>query len=211
MKYPRTVDRFLFALSMQAMEEGVRLRLVATRYVRHPLSGILMNGCYVESPRQLVVATGKPYEEWLPVVVHESGHMDQHSERSRLFFDLVVPPWQENAALLLLDAVRHPDSYEEEDVEDFRRRIILAELDAEQRAVRKIEVYNLPIDPAEYTRRANAYLWAHTMLLETKAWYPEDREPYRLKEVWSQCPDHFENDYYTVPDAFRAAYLLHCS
>ena len=210
MIYPRTVERFLFDLAMHAMQKRVQLRLVATRYVRHPLSGVLMNGCYVESPRQLVVATGKPYTEWLPVVVHESAHMDQHSERSPLFFDLVVPPWNKNASELLLDAVRHPDWYTEEDVQDFLCRVVLAELDAEKRAAQKIDMNNLPLDQSEYIRRANAYLWAHAMLLETKAWYPEGSEPYRTEAVWSLCPDHFDNEYFTVPDAFRSAYLRYC-
>ncbi len=211
MKYPRTVERFLFELAMQCMQDGVQLRLVDTLYVRHPRSGILMNGCYVESPRQLVVATGKAVEEWLPIVVHESAHMDQHSERSRLFFDLVVPPWNKNASELLLDAVRNPKWYTEEDVQDFLQRIVHAELDAEQRAAQKIDVNNLPLDRSEYVRRANAYLWAHAMLLETKRWYPEGSEPYQTEAVWSLCPDHFENDYFTVPNDYRTAYLEHCS
>ncbi len=217
--YPKTVENFLFYLSPYASGHGVELDLAYHReFVVCPATDIEMNGYFISGRRpKLCVAMKKPVSDWLHVLVHESCHMDQWLEGSPLWRDLMVAPWGKSALELFCGAFRggKNDTNEsiplsEEDIEDLFGRIVAAERDCEERAVEKIKAYDLPIDPSEYIRRANAYLWYHAMIPVLGGFYPTGKEPYRIKEVWAHCPDHFDNDYAVVPKILERAYRTYC-
>ena len=210
--YPKIVESFLFDLSLEVSRQGGHLLLTDREYVRHPKSGIMMNGYYSSGrPRKLVVATKKKFTSWLPVLVHESCHLDQDLEGSTVWRDLIVAPWQKDAHELIFEAIQKPEEFDDGDLSDFIRRVQAVERDCEERAVAKIDLWNLPIDEEEYIRRANSYLWYFAMLPELRMWYPTGREPYNNPDVWKNCPNHFAGDYSVVPRPLEEAYIQYCS
>lgn len=50
-------------------------------------------------------------------------------------------------------------------------------LDCERRALAAIAEYDLPIDPADYARRANAYVHFYSHVAKTRRWNLPDRAP----------------------------------
>jgi hypothetical protein len=73
------------------------------------------------------------------------------------------------------------------------------ELDAEMRSVDKIKKYGLPLDVAYYTKRANAYVWFYRAVAKTRKWITA---PYNDQRVLALMPDHFNNDYSSMPAGF---------
>lgn len=129
----------------------------------------------------LAVATGKPFEDWFPVFIHEACHMDQWLDESEYWPDTLDDDYT------ILE--RH---HAGEDVDDkivsALNNIILLEADCERRAVEAIEKFGLPLDPKIYAKHANSYLLFHTKMLTTRSWY--SIAPYEIKKIWSKMPDH---------------------
>jgi len=168
------------------------------------------NGFFSEDPDQLVVATGQPVSRWLPILVHESAHMDQWIEQ--------IPEWSdcyiEGCEIEMFDVVIMWTSHQVELNKQQLTKYITGsrnvELDCEKRAAAKIIELGLDIDSDEYIQKANAYIWFYTLLARTRKWYSIDKEPYNIPAIWKTMPMHFDNDYTKVPAKMKKLYLEHC-
>lgn len=170
-----SVKAYLTRVRRIARMYGVRVYL--GRGKRVWFSPAAMSNGYFDG-HTLAVATGKPIEAWVPILMHEDSHMDQWIERERFFSEEYdysaarVDEW-----LLGMD---HPDI-----ISDINRALE-CECDCEHRAFKKIAVHNLPIDPEAYARKANAYLIFHAWMAKNRRWY--NRAPYEIAEVLAVMP-----------------------
>lgn len=179
-------------LEAQAKHHSVRLNLSQEPSVQS--GGISCSGYFLDDsmgdPPELAVACGKPEEAWLPILVHESCHMDQWIEG--------VPEWR----LLYWDKVDICDYFDRwllgeielvpEELDRITKILMEVELDCEKRVLEKIKKYDLPIDPEDYSRRGLAYVLFYLVVKEQRKWSKVGREPYSIPEILAKMPTNFE-------------------
>ena len=183
------IGRYLADLEQKVKTAGVTLVFGAESTL--PYAGqesIQVSGFFIENPTPtLAVATGKPEDEWLQILIHEGCHMDQYRENSAAWRNNTMPDGRE--------AVDWLDQWCAGELEldpaalaDVVARAKQVELDCERRALAVIAEYRLPIDPSDYARRANAYVHFYSHVAKTRRWSPPDQAPYQLPEVWGRAP-----------------------
>lgn len=196
---------------MARMESlGVRCLLVPESTAPYLDTDMRVGGYFCDKPPTLAVAIGKPWEEWLPVFVHEGCHMDQWSERATCWVNNTLSDGQE--------AVEWLDEWcagtRELSVSDLQHALKVAqavEMDCEDRVLQKIEEFNLPLDKESYAQKSNAYVHFYTHMIKTKKWYPPNRAPYELEEVWKSAPTSLSWEMpASLAAAFDRAYPLSC-
>lgn len=202
------IDKLIEDTKEKAEQNGVKVILQDTPTVPYAVGGFPCSGYFVDYGNPtLVVATGKPIEQWVMVLAHESSHMDQWCEG--------VPEWTNNfvegkESVDYIDEWCSGKEFTEGELNDFINRSIAVERDCEMRTIKKAQEYNLPINIEEETQKANSYILFYTMLKETRKWSTPGKEPYRIKEVWSQLPKTFDMDYSYVPEHIKEVYLKYC-
>lgn len=205
----QSVERFRAHVEETAKKNGVSFILSQDSHIPYPTTKDLVNGYMVEFPeKQLAVATGKPIELWLPILAHESSHMDQCLEKDLSWTESYIPGTIIETVDIIELWIEGKVELNPSQLNEYIRRSRNVELDCERRTVEKIKTFNLPIDIAEYTQKANSYIFFYTAMKDTKAWYLPGREPYNTKEVWSLCPSTFlfEEEYESVPEDLMQAY-----
>lgn len=202
-------EEFLEMTEAQAMKRGVTTLFHNGTHVRYPSTGALVNGYFIEKPVcTLAVAIGKPAAEWLPVVAHESSHMDQSIESTKVWNDRLVPGTEYEAADLVLLWVDRKIGLSRKQLDEYVRRARNMELDCERRVVQKISRFSLPIGYREYAQRANSYIFFYTALKYLRSWYIPGKEPYNVDDVWTRMPKEFlrDDEYENVPEDIMEAF-----
>lgn len=161
----------------------------------------------VEGIKILATATGKPMEEWLPILLHESSHMDQYLEKSDAWMNITLPDGREATDELFAWFA----GKEIENPADIAARALNVELDCERRTLAKILKYGLQdvIDPVEYVKKANSYVYFYLHCLKSRSFYKRGNAPYMNDKVWTVAPDNFDGDYTKIPEALAAAFDEH--
>lgn len=173
-------------------QHGVKLTLANVRKVSDTGEG---NGFFNDLPAELAVAMKQPKGEWLAVLIHEVGHLEQWINFSK---GKEVGLWmkgekQGQDVYALLDKwTEKKITLNRRQVLDLVRRIVAIELDCERKALRNINKHKLPIDPIKYTQQAYAYLFSYFIVAETRQWY--DKEPYYNKQIVKTMPTKLNKD-----------------
>lgn len=204
-----TVEKFCESVAAKAKSHGVDFLLSPDSHIPYPSTGDLVNGYMNEFPKpQLAVATGKEIERWLPILVHESSHLDQFLEGDSSWKDSYVPGTTIETVEILTLWFERKVELSPEQLHEYIWRSRNVELDCEQRTAAKMVEFNLPINVTEYTQKANGYIFFYTAMKETRSWYLPGKEPYNQPEVWSLCPNTFlsPDEYDVVPEALMSAY-----
>lgn len=146
----------------------------------------------------LGVGTKRPINEWLPVLAHESCHMDQWSEGFSL--------WKESESLkynIFGDWLQGKRCEKKEAYKciDVLKNI---ELDCEKRTVEKIKRYNLPIDIKEYIQKANSYIFFYNHMKKTKRWI--EGNVLNKAEILAVIKNDWYESYDETPKAIEAAF-----
>lgn len=146
---------------------------------------------------ELVVAVNKPQKKWLPVLIHESCHMDQWLENKAKFMVSegieVIDQW--------LNGKRVNKTILKKAIEATKK----LELDCEIRSVAKIKKYKLPINIQEYIQMANTYIYFYNWVLENRKWNSVDKSLYQ-KEIYKLAPKEFQKNYKKTPDDLNEAF-----
>ena len=169
-----TVKRFLGDLVGLCHDNGISLKLVAAPKVS--IGKIKCNGMFDE--KQIAVATKNDLEFWLGILVHESCHMDQYLEKTKLWAEL-------DPHLIAVDSWINDPDYRIRNKDEAFRKVVELELDCERRAVRKIKEYSLPISVKEYIKGANSYLFAYGVAKKTREWF---QNPYKKPFIYQHMP-----------------------
>jgi hypothetical protein len=129
----------------------------------------------------LVVATGKGADDWLPILLHESCHLDQFIEK--------VPIWKDGESSIdCIDAWLCGKNFSKKKIIKHIQSVINLELDCEKRTAKKIVMYDFDIDITLYIQRANAYIFSYWATFRDRQWF---KFPYNNVEIYSNMPDRF--------------------
>lgn len=153
-------------------------------------SGVRSNGYFTDGNDgerdhpKLAIGSGN---NALDVLIHEYCHMQQYIEQS--------PEWK---AIInngcIWDWIDGSDDFTEDELDASFRASYEVELDCEIRSVVQHMEWNTGINLDEYIQKANAYTMFYIFMRENRVWYKSGKEPYTLKEVWSQMPKTFTFD-----------------
>lgn len=186
MKKMNEVSTFVFDVIESAKENKVKIILDPNKV---DFGDGEVSGLFDSDALELTVNTNKPVSEWLPILVHESCHMDQHAEDAPAWIGLDI---KGHDACTLLDMwLSHIIDLNPSQLEDVTNRVLEMELDCEKRSLEKIKRYKLPIDLKEYVKKANAYIYFYRALMRTRKWTNKEKSPYSVESVWTQMPSYF--------------------
>ena len=142
----------------------------------------------------------KSQKEWLPILVHETCHLDQWIEDADKFMEddgiNIVDEWlsgKDIDAKIILDAI-NASRY--------------LELDCEKRSVEKIKKYRLPVDVENYIKMSNTYVYFYQWVLENRKWVPEGKSLF-VNEIVSLAPKTWQESYDIVPKNMNDAFNKH--
>lgn len=154
----------------------------------------------------LAFGTGKPIDEWLVVALHEASHMDQFLEQVPAWTDCMYPD-NKDASDLYFDWLADETSVSYP-IDDIAAKSLMVELDCERRTLQKLYKYGLDdyINPIEYVQKSNSYVYLYLYMKESRRWVSGDKAPYRIDDIWKNCPTTFDGDYTVIPEALLAAY-----
>lgn len=197
------IQTFIYSLRRQAKSLGIKLIISSTKkFVSMGKDDVETSGYFdAKSNEQkgiLGVGTKRPISEWLPVLVHESCHMDQWNEG--------LPIWKksENMKYNMFDDWLMNKRCNKKDAYyciDILRDI---EIDCEKRSVEKIIKYDLPIDLKEYIRKANAYIFGYNWMKKSRKWI--NSEALYNNDVLSVIDTDWYEDYTETPKKIESMF-----
>jgi hypothetical protein len=143
--------------------------------------------------RVLAVACGKPFEEWIEILIHEFAHMQQWLTDERW------PMWIDNCLYLWdwLDKAKMMNNSQLNHVID---NVIELERDCEVRALGLMDKWKLPVNRSRYKRRANLYLYSYRLMPILKK-FPTGI--YYNESLVSMCPPRMLKKYNKVPEVIK--------
>ena len=207
------VQSIIGNIVMKCIQNKIDVRLSKDDAILYEEDGSYCAGYfagYYEKPEKnmLAFATGKPLNEWLPIALHESCHMEQFLEKSEYWTNTMMDNGKDATDILFSWINGEEITY---DVTDIAMRALYVELDCERRTLEKIISYGLQdiIEPIEYTKRSNAYVYFYLYIVESRKWCERGRAPYSLDAIWTQAPDTFDNDYNVIPPKLLKAFREH--
>lgn len=191
-----------------AKENKIKLRFSDSMYVRYGVGKSSKSLGYFDSNKTkdyngvLACAMKNPLS--FNVLVHESCHLDQYIENTKLWRDA------DNYLSVFFDWVDGKEIHHKK----LKKAFIISqqlELDCERRAVKKIKKLNLDIDVERYIQEANAYIYLYTYIYMNRVWYKPRKPIYKDNLVLSLMPKKFIKDYTHIPPKILEAYKLRLS
>lgn len=149
------------------------------------LSGTDVSGYFDQTT--LAVGCGRSVEQWFGVFVHEACHMDQFLEDDPVWSSTWVTPTIEVFDVVDLWVEHHIELTDEQKMK-YLQACFEIERNCEERVLKAIDQWQLPINKTEYARKSNAYIWYYYILGIIRKWYPYGKEPYHMKELWNMIP-----------------------
>lgn len=198
---------FLETIKQDCIKAGVTYLFPETEKVIYPGSSEMQVSGYFDDKigPTLACAIGKPIKDWYEILIHESCHMDQWSQKDLL--------WS-NQYLNGIDCDKGMDEFlggkqfHKDEYTYFVRTMQALEIDCEKRSVKKILDLGLDVDTKMYIQKANSYLLFYSIILETKKWC--DVAPYNVQEIIDLMPDYFLNDYTNISEEILNLYKEKC-
>lgn len=134
------------------------------------------------------------YESNWGIFVHESCHVDQLVEKSKIWFNPALESYKDDP---LQKHVRG-QSNKTKKLEKYFKKTLELELDCEKRSVEKIKKYKLNIDIDNYIKIGNVYLYSYYCFYHLKCWYDKKLRIYDQEELIELMPNkHLKlNDYW---------------
>ena len=204
MKYdiPEEFKPFMASVKRQCKTYGVELMLSPSKQV--VLTDDYVQECsgyFEDTEKVLVVACGKPFNEWGEILIHEFCHMEQWKSDPRWkgWTDAAGKTWEWMSGDIIMNNTQ---------LRNVLDRMVELEKDCEMRAVEKIKKWGLPISITQYVKKANVYLYSYHMLPEIKA-FPTGI--YTDKKLVEMSPSTFKKSYRKVPDEMRNHILKYYS
>jgi len=189
------ISKLIADISTKCIKNKINFRLEYAEQV--DTNNIPCSGYFDE--KSLVVATKKKnIQDWLDILIHESCHLDQFIEKSKVWTPdelglFVVEGWIQNKKISSKKAI-----------EAFHNTILL-ELDCEKRTVKKIKKYKLKVNIDLYIQKANAYLYGYGVSYKKKVW---PNRPYEKAFIINKMPKKFlkAEEYFNIPDDILSLY-----
>lgn len=191
------INRFISDLRLQAKKYKVKFDIKNKEQIVLSDS-IKVDGYFLEKskhkPGVLTVAGGREINEWLPILVHESCHMDQWNKKTKL-----IEEWDLNKCDSFDDWLEGKE-YNIGFIKKMVKTIQKIELDCEKRAIAKIKRYKLPIDIEEYIQIANFCLFFYNHTITTRKW---NSKILNVVDIHKQFPKKLFTDYSVTPTKLK--------
>jgi len=191
-RIPKQYSNFIANVRNRAKKHGVTV-VIDKRKNYVETGGIRSNGFFSDDdPPILAVAQGtRPVHQWMLVFLHESCHMDQWIEQTKIWTDgnVGVGDWDTTALIDLW--IHNFVELTPKQRTNYVRRSFEIELDCEKRAVEAIKKWNLPIHVEQYIQKANAYVTFYKIVAKYRKWYKIGKEPYYVRKIWTKMPTEF--------------------
>lgn len=205
--YDKVIDELLRMIQSQLNFADVLFRVSLVDYVQ--FGGTKCNGYFNDLTEgfngpTLAISVGKPVEKWLPTLLHEFCHFKQWYYEDPLWMNLRKNNIQEEDLLFdWINGKEFPDGF----ITELMPRVRDMELDCEKRVIELVNKRpTLPINPAEYTKNANAYINFYTYMAMKRKWYVIGKEPYNNPEIIKLMSDKFDMDYDNLSPDLIALY-----
>lgn len=212
--YEREVTDLISEITITALSNGIGIYLSSDKSLTYADEDIRVSGYFsagdTETPPVLAVATGKPLMDWVAILLHEGCHMEQYIEDCEAWRNITMPNGKE-ATDVMFEWIEHKIELTPEELDDVVARALGVELDCERRTHSKIKRCYLDhiINPNEYVKKANAYIYFYLYSKSVRKFYTGGFEPYNVYDVWSVAPDNFDGDYTQIPPALHKAFTEH--
>jgi hypothetical protein len=199
---PEEYKPFITSVKRQCKKYGIELILSPSRRV--VLTDDYLQECsgyFCDTDKALVVACGKPFEEWVEILIHEFSHMEQwkSDERWNDWNDNTGKTWDWLAGNIMLNKTQ---------VLNMLDSMVELEKDCEIRAIEKIKKWNLPVNLTRYVKKANVYLYSYHMMPILKR-FPTGI--YTNKTLIEMAPKGFKKTYRNVPKDMSEYIILNYS
>ncbi len=182
------LDEFLAAAKKDILDHDVEIHTSDQEHVKTVCDGVesqcngFFDDAYGDPPRPVMSwCTGKPFDQWFPVFIHEYNHFRQWAEQD--------PSWTAPAKV--------PDFYSwlggeielsaEQSLESCMS-FALNEINCDARVVNMLIDKELPLDTEHYIKTASAYAWFYFWALEHRSWYTVGYEPYNTQAIVEAMP-----------------------
>lgn len=177
-------------VSLECVKHGVK-------FVMSKYGSKLYSGYFDHSKKELYCSM--KHSLWPAVLAHEYCHMQQWLEDYPLCWDDMKP----------LDQIVFSDDKQPAKLFEAAAAVYQdLELDCEKRAVEVVKEYKL-MDPKEYIKRANAYVYFYNFYRRYKKW-GKGRSPSRVPQILAIMPDHFVDDYSVSPPGYNELVWKYC-
>lgn len=203
----KNIQTFVYSLKRQAKSLGVELIIDSkNKYVLmdDEDEDVEASGYFDANSKKhggkLGIGTNKPINRWLPVLIHESCHMDQWNEgldlwkKSESMKYSIFGDWLKGKRCNVKEAHKCIDILKD------------LEIDCEKRSVEKMKKYNLPVDLDEYIRKANCYIFFYNRLKITRTWVEGDL--YK-PDLVAACNNTWYESYDTTPKKIESMFIKH--
>jgi hypothetical protein len=183
---------FINFVEEELTKAGFKLELVDSDKVYVPGNEtVACSGFFDHELKLARVATKRPVDIWLGVLVHEFNHFLQFIENDPSFTNCFFNG--KDASLVADDWFESKITLSETEVREVFDKVKAVELDCEKRSVAMIKRWNLPVDTSHYTKMANAYVLSHNLMMTKQRFI---KQISTVKEV-NSLPDYFLEDYNT--------------
>ena len=162
-----------------------------------------------DSP-EFACATGRPWEAWFPIFVHEYCHFEQWRDR-RDWWDSLLFDGQEGLELAI-EAWSGKIQATTTQIAYWCMTSAAAEIDCEKRVLKKISEHGLPINVRNYAKKANSYIAYYYAMPELGGWCNGER-PYEVPAIMDLMPDHLDltdREYWGLAVKTMDLYRDHC-
>jgi hypothetical protein len=199
---PEEYKPFITSVKRQCKKYGIELILSPSKRV--VLTDDYLQECsgyFCDTDKALVVACGKPFEEWFEILIHEFSHMEQwkSDERWNVWNDNTGKTWDWLAGNIMLNKTQ---------VLNMLDSMVELEKDCEMRAIEKIKKWGLPVNLTRYVKKANVYLYSYHMMPILKR-FPTGI--YSDKTLIEMAPKSFKKTYRNVPKDMSEYIILNYS
>lgn len=192
------INTFITHLVSECRIKGVKLILLPEKHVTIS-KNVKCRGTFEDNPPTLTVAMGDDISIWLPIMVHESCHLDQWYEKIKI--------WKKSN-LSTIDDWLHGKNFSEKKLEYAFKLTKEVELDCEKRALKKIKKFKLPIDSTIYIQKANAYLLFYNYCKKVRKWSKPKYSPYG-DIIYPHMPKKWLKSYDNLPENIEKIFDKH--
>ena len=189
--YNKNIDRFIKDLQRRCKKYNVTFLMSGLDYVQY--GDGKSNGYFDPEDKEMAISIGKPVEQWIDTLVHESCHFDQWVQNCKTWKDMMNE--KVDACTQLFEWLENDRKLSKEKALKMAYIMRDLELDNERRTIEKIKKYKLPINTKEYCQKAGAYITFYNYIGKHKKWYKIGKEPYNNKKIRSLMPTNLRGKY----------------
>lgn len=210
---------FLEKIKSEILESDVELYLPNIEQIEFS-PGELCSGYFSDDDPEnpiYAVAMGDPtdmsmfIDKSFSIAIHEYCHFIQWRDKPDFWNSFKLDDGKDQLEHVL-EHFRGDRDLSEKQVADYCIRSSLLEQDCEKMVIDLIKTNDLPINCAEYSKGANAYITFYYALPKLKSW-GDGEPPYRVKSIYDKMPDHMnisEDQYQLLADQTIDSMFKYC-